>query len=59
MFAGFALSLGSRWALIPAGVGSLVLVLRTIWEDRTLHAELPEYAAYARRVQFRLIPGVW
>jgi hypothetical protein len=59
MFAGFALSLGSRWALIPAGFGSLVLVLRTIWEDRTLHAELPEYAAYARRVQFRLIPGVW
>jgi protein-S-isoprenylcysteine O-methyltransferase Ste14 len=59
MFAGFALSLGSRWALIPAGFGSLVLVLRTIWEDRTLHAELPGYAAYARRVRFRLIPGVW
>jgi protein-S-isoprenylcysteine O-methyltransferase Ste14 len=59
MFAGFALSLGSRWALIPAGFGSLVLVLRMIWEDRTLQCGMPEYAAYARRVQFRLIPGVW
>jgi protein-S-isoprenylcysteine O-methyltransferase Ste14 len=59
MFAGFALSLGSWWALIPAGVGSLVLVLRTVWEDRTLHAELPGYATYATRVRFRLIPGVW
>jgi protein-S-isoprenylcysteine O-methyltransferase Ste14 len=59
MFAGFAMSLGSWWALIPAGVGSLVLVLRTAWEDRTLHVELPGYATYATRVRFRLIPGVW
>jgi protein-S-isoprenylcysteine O-methyltransferase Ste14 len=59
MFAGFAISLGSWWALIPAGVGSLVLVLRTVWEDRTLHVELPGYATYATRVRFRLIPGVW
>jgi len=59
MFAGFAISLGSWWALIPAGVGSLVLVLRTAWEDRTLHVELPGYATYATRVRFRLIPGIW
>jgi protein-S-isoprenylcysteine O-methyltransferase Ste14 len=59
MFAGFAISLGSWWALIPASVGSLVLVLRTVWEDRTLHVELPGYATYATRVRFRLIPGVW
>jgi protein-S-isoprenylcysteine O-methyltransferase Ste14 len=59
LFAGFALSLGSWWALIPAGFASLLLILRTIWEDRTLHAELPGYTAYAKRVRFRLIPGVW
>jgi protein-S-isoprenylcysteine O-methyltransferase Ste14 len=59
MFAGFAMSLGSWWALIPAAVGSLVLVLRTVWEDRTLHVELPGYATYATRVRFRFIPGVW
>jgi protein-S-isoprenylcysteine O-methyltransferase Ste14 len=59
LFAGVALSLGSWWALIPAGFASLLLVLRTVWEDRTLHAELPGYAAYAQRVRFRLVPGVW
>jgi protein-S-isoprenylcysteine O-methyltransferase Ste14 len=59
LFAGVALSLASWWALIPAGFASLLLILRTIWEDRTLHAELPGYAAYAKRVRFRLIPGLW
>jgi protein-S-isoprenylcysteine O-methyltransferase Ste14 len=59
LFVGIALSLGSWCALIPAGFGSLLLVLRTVWEDRTLHAELPGYAEYARRVRFRLVPGVW
>ena len=59
LFAGFALTLGSWWALIPAGFASLLLVLRTVWEDRTLHAELPGYTAYAQRVRWRLIPGVW
>jgi protein-S-isoprenylcysteine O-methyltransferase Ste14 len=59
MFAAFALSLGSWWALVPAGFGSLVLVIRTIWEDRTLNAELLGYAAYAKRVRFRLIPLLW
>jgi protein-S-isoprenylcysteine O-methyltransferase Ste14 len=59
LFVGIALSLGSWWALIPAGFASLLLVLRTVWEDRTLHAELPGYAAYAHRVRFRLVPGVW
>jgi protein-S-isoprenylcysteine O-methyltransferase Ste14 len=59
LFAGVALSLGSWWALIPAGFASLLLVLRTVWEDRILHAELPGYTAYAQRVRFRLVPGVW
>ena len=59
MLAGMALALGSAWALVPAVVGAALLVLRTAWEDRTLHAELPGYADYARRVQYRLFPGVW
>jgi protein-S-isoprenylcysteine O-methyltransferase Ste14 len=28
-------------------------------ENRTLQAELPGYAAYARRVRYRLLPGIW
>ena len=59
LFAGTALALGSWWALIPAGLASLVLVVRTRWEDQTLRSELPGYEEYARRVRYRLLPGVW
>ncbi|WP_222423314.1 methyltransferase family protein [Planctopirus ephydatiae] len=57
--AGMAVSLGSLWALIPAGIGSLVLVIRTHWEDQTLQEELNGYREYAQRVRSRLIPGIW
>lgn len=59
LFVSTALSLGSYWALAPAGVAMLLIILRTGWEDDTLHRELPGYADYARRVRFRLIPSVW
>jgi protein-S-isoprenylcysteine O-methyltransferase Ste14 len=59
LFPGIALALGSWWALIPAGFAMLLIMIRTEWEDRTLHAKLDGYAAYAQRVRFRLIPGVW
>jgi protein-S-isoprenylcysteine O-methyltransferase Ste14 len=36
-----------------------VLIIRTALEDRTLQAELPGYAEYARRTRYRLMPGVW
>jgi protein-S-isoprenylcysteine O-methyltransferase Ste14 len=35
------------------------LVVRTALEDRTLRAEPPGYAEYARRTRYRLFPGVW
>jgi protein-S-isoprenylcysteine O-methyltransferase Ste14 len=56
---GMALSLGSFWALIPAFVSCLLLVVRTIWEDRTLQDDLPGYREYAQRVRYRLLAGVW
>jgi protein-S-isoprenylcysteine O-methyltransferase Ste14 len=59
LFFGMALSLGSLWALVPAGFASALLVLRTGWEDRPLQSELPGYADYARTVRSRLIPGIW
>ena len=59
VFLGSPLSLGSLWALIPAVMACLLLVMRTILEDRTLRTELPGYHEYAQRVRYRLIPGVW
>ncbi len=59
LFAGLALSFGSLWALVPASVASIVLVLRTALEDCLLRADLPGYQDYARRVRWRLIPSLW
>jgi protein-S-isoprenylcysteine O-methyltransferase Ste14 len=56
---GIALCLGSLWALLPAGLASALLILRTRWEDQTLQAELAGYKEYTQRVRHRLIPGVW
>jgi len=59
VFAGLALALGSYWALVPAAIASAILVVRTAWEDALLRARLDGYAAYAGRVRYRLLPGVW
>jgi protein-S-isoprenylcysteine O-methyltransferase Ste14 len=52
-------ALGSLAAYIPIVALVALLVWRTAMEDRTLHAELPGYAEYAKRTRFRLLPGVW
>jgi protein-S-isoprenylcysteine O-methyltransferase Ste14 len=56
---GIVLALGSVWTLVPAVVASIISVLRTVLEDRTLQEELPGYRDYARRVRYRLIPGIF
>lgn len=56
---GIVLALGSVWTIIPAAVALIIAVVRTVLEDRTLREELPGYPDYARRVPYRLIPGVF
>ena len=56
---GMALMLGSYWALIPAVIAVMGTAVRTLFEERTLRAELPGYAEYTQRVKFRWVPGVW
>lgn len=56
---GIVLALGSVWTLIPAAVAAIITVIRTALEDRTLQEELPGYRNYARRVRYRLIPGIY
>ncbi len=51
--------LDSRWAFLPAVLLTAVLVVRTALEDRVLHDELAGYREYAKRVRYRLLPGVW
>ena len=56
---GIVLALGSVWTLIPAAVATIISVIRTSLEDRTLQEELAGYQDYAQRVRYRLIPGVY
>jgi protein-S-isoprenylcysteine O-methyltransferase Ste14 len=50
---------GSIWALIPAGIVVVLLIIRLVLEDRTLKNKLEGYKGYADKVKYRLIPGVW
>lgn len=56
---GLVLGLGSLWTLLPVAAAVGITVLRTALEDQTLQDELPGYRDYARRVRYRLIPGVY
>jgi len=56
---GIVLALSSVWTLIPAAVALIIAVIRTVLEDQTLQEELPGYRDYARRVRYRLIPGIY
>lgn len=53
------LLLESWWAVIPGFLAALTMLVRTVFEDRMLQAELPGYAEYARQVRYRLFPGIW
>jgi protein-S-isoprenylcysteine O-methyltransferase Ste14 len=53
------LALGSTRALAPAALGAVLLTLRALYEERRLLRDLPGYEAYAARVRYRLVPGVW
>jgi protein-S-isoprenylcysteine O-methyltransferase Ste14 len=51
--------LASWWAFIASGLGTILLIIRTTLEDRTLQDELTGYVDYARQVPHRLLPGIW
>lgn len=58
-FIGLALLLGSWYAVAIALVVIALFGLRAVWEEETLAAELAGYAAYAQRVRYRFVPGIW
>lgn len=58
-FLGVPLLLGSRWALLPVPLFIAAFGARAIGEERMLRQSFPGYTAYADRVRFRFIPGVW
>ena len=59
LFLGVPPTLGSGWAFVPVGIIFAVLIVRTVFEDRILHRDLPGYEEYAKKTRHRLLPGVW
>lgn len=51
--------IGSLYALIPSALAIIVTVIRTFLEDTMLQNELKGYSEYAKKVKYRLIPGIW
>jgi|SRR5665213_68253 len=59
LFPSSALFLGSAYGLIVALALSILIVTRTVLEERELMQNLVGYSAYARRVRHKLFPFVW
>jgi len=53
------IALGSWISTFIAPFALVLLVWRTIVEDRMLQRDLPGYAEYAARVRSRLVPRIW
>jgi len=52
--------LDSLWTFGVVAVFTVILIIRTALEDRTLQEELPGYKEYAtQKTKYRLIPGIW
>jgi protein-S-isoprenylcysteine O-methyltransferase Ste14 len=58
-FVGVPLLLGSWWGVAIAPVFAVLFAIRARIEERALVDGLPDYADYAARVRYRLVPGVW
>ena len=58
-FIGMSLALGSYWALIPAALVTLGLVVRLFDEEKFLAQNLSGYTDYQKKVRHHLVPFVW
>jgi protein-S-isoprenylcysteine O-methyltransferase Ste14 len=58
-FGGVPLALGSYWGLLFVMPGLAVLAIRIVDEEKVLTQQLRGYPDYAKRVHYRLVPGVW
>jgi protein-S-isoprenylcysteine O-methyltransferase Ste14 len=59
LLVGSGLALGSWLAGLIGLLLCFVILRRTALEDRILREQLDGYAAYAEKVRYRLLPGVW
>jgi len=56
---GMPLLLGSWWGVVAVPLLVAGMALRAVGEERMLRRELSCCDEHARRVRFRLLPGIW
>jgi protein-S-isoprenylcysteine O-methyltransferase Ste14 len=59
LFIGTPLLLGSWYGLLAAPILIVAVSTRIVAEERMLRRELVGYDDYAKRVRYRLLPGLW
>jgi protein-S-isoprenylcysteine O-methyltransferase Ste14 len=59
MIVGTPLLLGSYYALLWSLAIIVLFAVRAVLEENVLKSELDGYTAYAARVRYRLVPGLW
>ena len=59
MFFCTSLVLSSFYGLIPALFLAIIIGIRTHFEDKKLHNELPGYREYAEKTRYRILHGIW
>lgn len=58
-FFSMSIALGSLYGLIPVVFITILLIVRTLYEEKLLHEELEGYTEYTKKVKKRLIPWIW
>ena len=56
---GAPLLLGSWWGVAIAPLFGILFAIRARIKERSLVEGLADYADYAARVRYRLVPGIW
>ena len=59
MYIFMPIALGSYWALIFFIPVIVLIILRTLDEEKVLLRDLKGYEEYTKKVRYRLIPGIW
>ena len=59
LFLMIPLVLGSWYALIAFAFYPAIIIVRLTDEEKLLTRELPGYAAYKKKVKYRIIPFIW
>ncbi|KAA8888969.1 hypothetical protein F3087_08195 [Nocardia colli] len=52
-------ALGSWWGLVVFAVILPLSLVQLFYEEKLVRAKVPDYADYAQKVEYRLLPHIW